>query len=76
MYPTVYYSTCGSRLTTYLFYNAHTLHCVQVVPLMRHGEDTEVTDVNKMQYLNLVAEHRLAKQTREQMESFLKGQLE
>ena len=43
---------------------------------MRHGEDTEVTDVNKMQYLNLVAEHRLAKQTREQMESFLKGQLE
>ena len=49
---------------------------MQVVPLIEHGEDIEVTEVNKMQYLNLLAQYRLAKQTREQMESFLKGQLE
>ena len=49
---------------------------MQVVPLIEHGEEIEVTEVNKLQYLNLLAQYRLAKQTREQMESFLKGQLE
>lgn len=45
----------------------------QVVPLIDHGEDVKVTEKNKLQYLNLLAQYRLARQTKTEMEHFLKG---
>ena len=44
-----------------------------MVPLVEHGEDIAVTEKNKMQYLNLLAQHRLARKTRTETEHFLKG---
>lgn len=40
---------------------------------MDHGEEMEVTDLNKVQYLNLLAQYRLCKCVKEETEYFLKG---
>lgn len=45
----------------------------QVVPLVDHGEKMNVTERNKLQYLNLLAQYRLARQTKAETEHFLKG---
>lgn len=46
---------------------------LQVVPLVENGEEIEVTEENKLKYLNLLAQHRLVKSVREETEAFLKG---
>ena len=46
---------------------------LQIVPLVEHGEETEVTELNKLQYLNLLAQYRLAKCAKEEIDHFLKG---
>ena len=38
------------------------------------GAEIEVTNQNKMQYLNLLAQHQLAKSVKEEVEHFLKGE--
>ena len=45
-----------------------------MVPLIDKGEEIEVTNRNKMQYLNLLAQHQLSKSVKEEVEHFLKGQ--
>ena len=47
---------------------------VQIVPLIDKGDEIEVTNQNKIQYLNLLAQHNLAKCVRDEVEHFLKGQ--
>lgn len=46
---------------------------LQVVPLVENGEDMEVTEENKLRYLNLLAQHRLVKSVKDETEAFLKG---
>lgn len=43
------------------------------MPLIEKGEDIDVTNANKLQYLNLLAQYKLAKCVKDEMESFLKG---
>jgi len=43
------------------------------VPLKENGAEEEVTEENKMEYLDLLAQYRLAKTVREEIEAFLKG---
>lgn len=45
-----------------------------MVPLIENGEEIEVTEDNKMKYLNLLAQHRLVKSVKEETEAFLKGE--
>ena len=42
--------------------------------MVENGEDIEVTEDNKMKYLNLLAQHRLVRSVREETEAFLKGE--
>ena len=44
-----------------------------VVPLIDHGEGIDVVEGNKVNYLNLLAQHRLSKNVKDEVESFLKG---
>ena len=46
-----------------------------MVPLIENGEEIEVTEDNKMKYLNLLAQHRLVRSVKEEIEAFLKGEL-
>ena len=46
----------------------------QVVPLMDKGDKIKVTNQNKMEYLNLLAQHQLAKSVKEEVKHFKKGQ--
>lgn len=46
---------------------------LQVVELISGGAQIAVTNDNKMHYLNLLAQYRLASQVREEVEHFLKG---
>ena len=46
---------------------------MQVVPLTDRGVELKVTQVNKSKYLTLLAQHRLANQSRAETEHFLKG---
>lgn len=46
---------------------------VQVVELISGGAQIAVTNENKMHYLNLLAQYRLATQVRDEVEHFLKG---
>lgn len=46
----------------------------QVVELMTGGAQTAVTNANKIFYLNLLAQYRLASQVKEEVEHFLKGE--
>lgn len=45
----------------------------QVVELISGGAQIAVTNENKMHYLNLLAQYRLASQVRDEVEHFLKG---
>lgn len=45
----------------------------QVVELLTGGAQMPVTNENKILYLNLLAQYRLANQVREEVEHFLKG---
>ncbi|XP_053553158.1 apoptosis-resistant E3 ubiquitin protein ligase 1 [Bombina bombina] len=45
----------------------------KVVELIPGGSQIEVTNENKLYYLNLLAQHRLCNQVREEVEHFLKG---
>jgi hypothetical protein len=45
-----------------------------VVPLIENGDEIEVTEDNKMKYLNLLAQHRLVRSVKEETEAFLKGE--
>lgn len=45
----------------------------QVVELISGGAQIAVNNENKMHYLNLLAQYRLASQVREEVEHFLKG---
>lgn len=42
---------------------------------MTGGAQTPVTNANKMFYLNLLAQYRLASQVKEEVEHFLKGEI-
>jgi len=44
-----------------------------VVELISGGAQIAVTNENKMHYLNLLAQYRLASQVRDEVEHFLKG---
>lgn len=46
---------------------------MQVVELISGGAQIAVTNENKMHYLNLLAQYRLATQVRDEVEHFLKG---
>ena len=45
-----------------------------MVPLIENGEEIEVTEDNKMKYLDLLAQHRLVRSVKEETEAFLKGE--
>ncbi|XP_026975826.1 apoptosis-resistant E3 ubiquitin protein ligase 1 isoform X5 [Orcinus orca] len=45
----------------------------KVIELMTGGAQTPVTNANKIFYLNLLAQYRLASQVKEEVEHFLKG---
>lgn len=47
---------------------------MQVVELISGGAQIAVTNENKMHYLNLLAQYRLASQVRDEVEHFLKGE--
>lgn len=47
---------------------------LQVVELISGGAQIAVTNENKMHYLNLLAQYRLASQVRDEVEHFLKGE--
>lgn len=59
-------STAPPSLCPFLFF--------QVVELMTGGAQTPVTNANKIFYLNLLAQYRLASQVKEEVEHFLKGE--
>ena len=42
--------------------------------MIENGEEIEVTEDNKMKYLNLLAQHRLVRSVKEETEAFLKGE--
>lgn len=42
---------------------------------MTGGAQTPVTNANKIFYLNLLAQYRLASQVKEEVEHFLKGEI-
>lgn len=46
---------------------------MQVVPLVENGEEKEVTEENKTQYLNALAQYRLTKRVSEEIVHFMKG---
>lgn len=48
---------------------------LQVVELISGGAQIAVTNENKIHYLNLLAQYRLASQVREEVEHFLKGKI-
>ncbi|KAG8448938.1 hypothetical protein GDO86_015850 [Hymenochirus boettgeri] len=45
----------------------------KIVDLIQGGSQVPVTNENKVYYLNLLAQHRLSNQVREEVEHFLKG---
>ena len=45
----------------------------QIIPLIPDGDDIEVTNDNKMRYLNLLAEYRLCTRIKEETDAFLEG---
>lgn len=46
---------------------------VQVVDLKSNGRFINVTEDNKIEYLNLLSQYRLAKKVSNEMDHFLKG---
>ncbi len=71
--------------TTKMFFTSYVVSCLfvqhlhpphvplQVVELISGGAQIAVTNENKMHYLNLLAQYRLASQVRDEVEHFLKG---
>lgn len=51
------------------------MFCFQVVELVAGGAQIPVTNENKILYLNLLAQYRLASQVREEVDHFLKGNI-
>ena len=47
---------------------------LQVVELISGGSQIAVNNENKVHYLNLLAQYRLASQVRDEVEHFLKGE--
>lgn len=47
-----------------------------VVDLVPNGREISVTEENKQEYVRLVVEHKLLSSVKEQMENFLKGELQ
>lgn len=45
----------------------------QIIPLIPNGQNIEVTNENKMRYLNLLAEYRLCTRIKEETDAFLEG---
>ena len=43
------------------------------MPLVPNGDNIEVTNENKMRYLNVLAEYRLCTRIKEETEAFLEG---
>ena len=44
-----------------------------MIDLLPNGSKLPVTNENKLQYLDLLAQHRLANTVKEEIDSFLKG---
>ena len=45
----------------------------QVVPLKKGGEGVAITEANKLEYLALLAEHRLVMSVKKEVKAFLEG---
>lgn len=54
-------------------HSCQVIFCFQVVELVTGGAQVPVTNENKIFYLNLLAQYRLANQVREEVDHFLKG---
>ena len=48
-------------------------HSIQVVELIPNGAKIDVTETNKLQYLDALAQYKLSRSIREEIEAFLKG---
>ena len=46
---------------------------MQVIPLIENGENIDVTEENKLQYLNALAHHRFTNKVSEEIAHFMKG---
>ena len=46
---------------------------IKIEPLIENGEGIEVTEENKMKYLDLLAQYRLYTCVKKEIEAFLKG---
>ena len=57
----------------YTVYKLTSLSLFQVIDLLPNGSKIAVTNDNKLQYLDLLAQHRLANSVREEIDMFLKG---
>lgn len=64
-----------SRFPAHISSSLYSATCslLQVVELISGGAQIAVTNENKMHYLNLLAQYRLASQVRDEVEHFLKG---
>ena len=51
------------------------MYLLKVVELMPGGASIAVTNENKIQYLDVLAQHRLSKSVQDEIEAFLKGKL-
>ena len=60
-------------ILSYLYLFILPLFLPQVVELISGGAQIAVNNENKMHYLNLLAQYRLASQVRDEVEHFLKG---
>lgn len=68
---------CGWEFSFGEYYWSHSgqVFCFQVVELVAGGAQVPVTNENKILYLNLLAQYRLANQVREEVDHFLKGNM-
>lgn len=44
-----------------------------MIPLVENGEEKEVTEENKLEYLNALAHYRLTERVKEEIACFIKG---
>ena len=58
----------------YMWY-ACDMNVLQVIPLVENGEEKEVTEENKLEYLNALAHYRFTKRVSEEIAHFIKGTL-
>jgi len=50
------------------------MHVFQEVDLIPKGSEVDVTNENKMRYLNRIAQHRLRESIKPEIDSFIKGE--